>query len=49
MLDYIDSKVFINFSQWLKINSYELDQGKLKGKCRDKVKSIKKMLEIALK
>jgi NADPH-dependent glutamate synthase beta subunit-like oxidoreductase len=39
---------YITFPQWLKIDRYEIQDGSSKGKCREKIKSIKKMLEVAL-
>lgn len=36
----------VTWDQWLKLDNFELEQGELKGKSRDKVNNIEKMLEI---
>ncbi|CAG9323220.1 unnamed protein product [Blepharisma stoltei] len=44
----LENKPVVTFQDWLKIDAYEISQGKLSGKPREKVKNIEKMLEIAL-
>lgn len=44
----LNSQEVVNWDGWEKINKYEINQGKAKGKPREKICSIKKMLEVAL-
>jgi hypothetical protein len=40
-------KDFVSFKQWEKIDRFEIEQGKKFGKCREKIKDVKKMMEVA--